>query len=116
MTIEVPRLSEATTTAMKGLAAIKDAAAFDTAVRALPEAVKAELRTLDAILSKRLGPNVSPADQAALASVPDQQRRSFEAVRETLKTVSRVIDTDRSQRLTLERLAQSPRKDVDISR
>jgi len=82
----------------------------------LPEATKAELRTFDAVLSRRLGPNVSPADPAALASVPDQQRRSFEAVRETLKTVSRVIETDRGQRIALERLVQSQRKDVDISR
>ena len=90
--------------------------AFYAAVKALPEAVKTELRAFETALSKRLGPNVSAGDRAALASVPEQQRKGFDAARETLKTVSRAIDTDRSQHIAQERLAQGQKKDKGISR
>ena len=90
--------------------------AFDAVVKALPDVTKTELRAFETALSKRLGPNVSADDRAALTSVPEQQRKSFEAVRETLKTVSRVIDTDRQQRIAQERLAQGQKKDKGISR
>ena len=116
MRVEVPRLSQTATTAIDGLTKIKDAVAFDAAVKALPDTTKAELRAFETALSKRLGPNVSAGDRAALASVPEQQRKTFEAVRETLKTVSRAIDTDRSQRIAQERLAQVQKKKKGISR
>ena len=92
-----------------GLTRIKDAVAFYAAVKALPEAVKTELRAFETALSKRLGPNVSAGDRAALASVPEQQRKGFEAALETLKTVARVTNTDRQQRIAVERLVQSQR-------
>ena len=116
MRVEVPRLSQTATAALSKLGTIKDGTAFDAAVKAMPEAVKTELRAFETALSKRLGPNVAVGDRAALASVPDQQRKSFEAARETLKTVSRAIDTDRNQRIAQERLAQGQTKDKGISR
>ena len=64
---------------------------------------------------RRVG-NASAGDRADLASVPDQQRKGIEAIRETLKTVSRVIDTDRQQRIAQERLAHGQKKDKGISR
>lgn len=116
MRVEVPRLSQTATAAVSTLGKIKDATAFDAAVKAMPEAVKTELRAFETALSKRLGPNVAVGDRAALASVPDQQRKSFEAVRETLKTHSRAIDKDRNQRIAQERLAQGQKKDKGITR
>ena len=113
MRIEVPRLSQAATAELDGLAKIKDAAAFDAAVKALPDVTKAELRAFETALSKRLGPNVSASDHAALASVPDQQRKGFGAARETLKIVSRAVDTDRQQRIARERLAQVQKKEKE---
>ena len=116
MRTEVPRLSQTAATALDGLAKIKDAAAFDAAVKATPESAKAELRSFEAALSKRLGPNVSAGDRAALASVPEPQRKGFEVAREILTTVSRVIDTARQQRIVQERLAHGQRKDKGITR
>ena len=116
MQIEVPRLSQTATAGLDGLTKIKNAVAFDSAVKALPDVTKAELRAFETALSKRLGPNVSAGDHAALASVPEQQRKGFEAAREILKTVSGVIDTDRQQRIAQERLAQGQKKDKGISR
>jgi hypothetical protein len=116
MRVEVPRLSQSATAAVDGLVKIKDVQAFEAAVKALPDETKAELRAFETALSKRLGPNVSASDRAAVASVPEQHRKSFEAARDTLKTVSRVVDTDRQQRVAQERLAQVQKKDKGITR
>jgi hypothetical protein len=116
MQVEVPRLSQTTATAVDGLTKLKDAVAFDATVKAMPEAVKAELRTFESSLSRRLGPNVSADDPAALASVPDQNRKSFDAARDTIKVVTRVIDTDRQQRIAQERLAQVQERNDRITR
>ena len=116
MRVEVPRLSQTATAALDGLAKIKDAVAFDGAVKDLPDAIKTELRAFGTALSRRLGPNVAVGDRAALASVQDHQRKSFEAARDTLKTVTRAIDTDRNQRIAQERLAQGQKKDKGITR
>jgi Ti-type conjugative transfer relaxase TraA len=116
MRVEVPGLSQTAATAVDGLAKIKEAVAFDAAVKALPDGTKAELRAFETALSKRLGPNVSAGDRAALASVPEPQRKTFEAARETIKTVTRAMDTDRQQRVVQERLAQGQKKDKGIAR
>lgn len=116
MRVEVPRLSQTATAALSTLGTIKDAKVFEVAVKAMPEAVKTELRAFETALSMRLGPNVSVANRSALASVPDQHRKSFEAARDTLKMVSRAVDTDRQQRIAQERLAQGQKKDKGITR
>ena len=116
MRVEVPKVSPPATAELDGLAKIKDAAVFDAAVKALPEVIKTELRAFEATLSKRLGPNVAVNDRAALASVPDDQRKSFEAARETLKTVSRAVATDQQQRIAQERLVQSQKLGKGITR
>ena len=72
MRVEVPRFSQSATTALDGLTKIKDAVAFDAAVKATPDAVKTELRSFEAALTKRLGPNASVGDPGALAAVPDR--------------------------------------------
>ena len=102
--------------ALDGLTRIKDFVAFDAAVKALPDVTKAELSAFETALLKRLGPNVSAGDHTALASLLEQLRKGFEAVRETLKSVSRVVDTDRRQCIRQERLAHGQKKDKGISR
>ena len=113
--VEVPRLSPPATAALDGLAKIKDVAMFDAAVKALPEAIKTELRTFETTLSKRLGPNVAVGDRAALASVPKLHRTSCEAAPETLKTVSRAVATDRQRRVAQERLMKSQKLSEQIT-
>jgi BID domain of Bartonella effector protein (Bep) len=116
MRVEVPGLSQSATAAVDVLAKINDVRAFDAAVKALPDATKAELRSFEVALSKRLGPNVSAGDPAALASVPVKHRKTFEDARESVKTVTRAIDTDRQQRIAQERLVQVQKKDKGITR
>ena len=116
MRVEVPRHSQTATSTLDDLAKIKDAVAFDAAVKALPDMTKAEFRAFETALSKRLGPNVLASDHAALTAVPDQQRKGFEAARETLETVSRVVDTDRQQRVAQARLVQGQKLDKSIAR
>ena len=62
------------------------------------------------------GSYVSAGDRATLASVPERQRKSFEVARETIKTITRAMDTDRQHRIAHERLAQGQKKDKGISR
>ncbi len=116
MRVEVPRHSQTATAALDGLAKIKDDVAFDAAVKTLPDTTKAELRAFETAVLNRLGPNVSAGDRAALASVPEHQRKGFEAIRETLKTVTRAMDADRSHRIAQDRLAQGQKKDKGIAR
>ena len=106
MLIEVPRLSAQATSQLAALVKFEDAAAFQVAVRGLPEPIKAELRAIDTALSKRLGANIAPDNPAALASVPEQHRKGFVAAREVLKTVARAVGIDQQQRIAEERLVQ----------
>ena len=116
MRVEVPRLSQPTAAALNGLAKIKDAIEFEAGVKALPEVVITELRTFEEALSKRLGPNVTTRDRAALASVPEANRKNFETARETLGIIARAVATDRQQRVAQERLAETQQQSNKITR
>ena len=116
MQVEVSNLSPPATAAVSGLAKIKDAAVFDAAVKVLPDAIKTELQYFETLLSKRLGPNVAAGDHAVLASVPEKHRSRFEAARENIEIVRRVVETDRRQRIDQQRILAGQKLGNGITR